>query len=160
MARPPALVAAQEKQLRARVKAGADLPGLQAFAEKKEWKVSRTVLAELLKDERGRLAEGLSKPAGPPGSPEELADVVADMRQEIAGLRARLDGLLTLPKVKLSEAANAAVHVAQGLLSLPNSEVDARAKAAIMAQLPDLIDAARKALEAEQQGNADEDLGI
>lgn len=155
----PVLSPPQERQVRAQVRKGADLPALQAFVEKKGWKVGRAKLGQLLKAERDAMAEGV--PAATPARPatvEELAEVVAELQAKIVSLTARQEAFLNLPKVKLSEAANAAVHVAQSLLADPN--VDARAKAQIMAQLPDLIDAARKALEAEMQGNADEELGV
>ena len=154
MPKAPALSKTQQQELRRKVRAGADLPTLQAHAKARGWTVSRATLGALLKAERDRMAEAPA-PAAPP-APGELADQVAELRRTVVALQARLDGMLSLPKVKLSEAANAAVDVARQLLASP--DVDARAKAAIMAQLPDLIDSAVRAQELEQ-GAGDEDLG-
>lgn len=48
----PALTADQEKQVRARVRAGADIPSLQHFVKQKGWKVGRTKLGEIMRNER------------------------------------------------------------------------------------------------------------
>lgn len=155
MPRTPVLSAAQEKVLRARVRAGADLPALMAFAAEKQWPGGRTVLAQIVKSER-------NSPTGP--ALEVQTPLVADLmgkltslEVEIASLKGRLDGMVSLPAIKLSAAANGAVECARQILA--NPDVEPRAKAAVMAQLPDLIEAARKALETEQI-SGDDDLGI
>jgi hypothetical protein len=152
----PALTKKQEAEIRARVRAGADIPALVAFAKAKEWKVGRAKLGQLFKAENDARAEIVAALPKPP-APEELAELVAQLQAEVASLRGRLEGLLHIPRVKLSDVANAAVDIARQMLADP--KVDAAAKTKVMAQMPDLIDSARKALEAEHQGG-DEDLGI
>lgn len=143
----------QEQEVRARVRAGADLPSLVSFAASKSWKVSRAKLGQILKAERDLVAEVAANMPKPP-APEELVEQFAQLRSEVASLRGRLDGLLQIPRVKLSEVAAGAVDAARHMISDP--AIDVAAKAKIMAQLPELIESARKAQEAEY---GDEDLG-
>lgn len=145
----------QEQEVGARVRAGADLPALVAFARAKGWKVSRAKLGQLLKAHRD-LVDQITASLPKPAAPEELAELVAQLQAEVASLRGRLDGLLHIPRVKLTDVANATVDIARQMLADP--KVDASAKAKVMAQMPDLIDSARKAAEAERD-SGNEDLG-
>lgn len=90
MSRPPVLTKPQEKVLRARVRAGADLPALQFHVQQKGWKVSRSVLGELLKDERARMAEGGVAPKA-----EKPLGTIAQQVEALTERVAELEALLT-----------------------------------------------------------------
>ena len=160
MPRPRILSPAQEKKLRAHIHIGADLRSLQAYAEKLKIKASRALLGQLFKSERDLMATEITRErsANPPSlDGDDLPIWAEEIKRELASLRGRLDVLMTMPKVKLSDAATGAVYIAQTMMGDPT--LDPNVKAKIMAQLPDLIESASKALESER-GGGDDELGV
>lgn len=156
---------AQEKQIRQQVRKGADLPGLLAFVEKKGWEVSRAKLGQLLKDERSRMRDGAGAVRQAPATLEEVAELVMELQARIdsvqAQVQATVTGLISLPKIKLSDALTAAVTAAHTRLADP--QLDPNAAAKIMGEMKGLAEAIARAREMERDwgdDDIDEDLSI
>lgn len=165
--RPPALTPQQKEQIAGWARDGLTYDEAYAKAKGLKWNAGRTTIGDAMRTAKatqkataaaaakGRRVPVQERQPAPAEGPADLAAEVTELRELVTTLTARLDAFLQLPKVTLTEAAAGAVDVARRMSQDPTLDPSIRVKS--LALLPDLIESARKATEAES-GFSDDDL--